>query len=136
MTPNVNCPHCGHPWDRHNNNGVRAGSAARCQDCGCLWTDPAKAPKPPPPPSAREQLIANIENTIWAELERQSDGDMGPYVDRDMDMVDSSGAGLDMTAVAAAVAALFVDSRDDCSWCHSPCAILGWKQPPTTEESQ
>lgn len=119
------CPHCGHTWSVHNK---------RCDECGCLWTDPAKAPQPPPPPTARDELVANIENVIWAELERQAEVGMGPYVDRDMDMVDASGAGLDMTAVAAAVSALFVDSQDDCSWCHNPCAIDGWAHPITTED--
>jgi hypothetical protein len=118
----TDCSHCTHPWDRHT---------GRCMECGCMWTDPAKQPPPPPePPSARDELIANIENTIWVELERQQeDLAMGPYVDREMGMVDSSGAGLDMTAVAATVATLFVDSQDDCTWCHDCTAIDGWKLP-------
>lgn len=118
------CQHCTHEWARHN---------PRC-DCGCMWTDPAKAPKPPPPPSARDQLIASIEDVIWTELERQAEAGMGPYIDRDMDMVDTSGAGLDMTAVAAVVAELFVDSEDDCSYCHSPSAIDGWRHPVGGED--
>ncbi|ATN88697.1 hypothetical protein SEA_DEMSCULPINBOYZ_102 [Mycobacterium phage Demsculpinboyz] len=77
------------------------------------------------PQSTRDRLIANIENTIWNALEQQD----GPWVDREMGMVDASGAGLDMTAVAAAVADIFVDSEDDCSWCHSPCAVGGWSEP-------
>lgn len=93
-----------------------------------MWSNPANAPKPPPP-TARYQLIANIENIIWTELECQAEVGMGPYVDREMDMVDASGTGLNMTAVAAAVASLFVDDQDDCSWCHNPCAIDGWKRP-------
>lgn len=99
-----------------------------------MWIEPKPPPKPPQPPSAREQLIANIENTIWTELEHQSEDSFGPYVDRGMDMVDASGAGLNMTAVAAAVAELFIDSQDDCSSCHSPCAIDVWKQPLTDED--
>lgn len=93
-----------------------------------MWPNPADIPELPPP-TPREELIANIEDTIWADLERQSEAGMGPYVDREMGMVDTSGAGLDMTAVAAAVAKIFVDSRDDCSWCHSCTAIDGWKRP-------
>ena len=96
-----------------------------------MWTDPTNVPPPPEPPSARDELIANIENVMWTELERQQeDLAMGPYVDRDMGMVDSSGAGFDMTAVAAAVAELFVDSQDDCSHCHSNDAINSWKNCP------
>ena len=121
MSDEPTCPHCSHEWSRHHERD--------CEDCGCMWTDPAKAPKPPPPPSARDLLVANIENTIWAALEAQAEVGMGPYVDREMDMVDASGAGLDMTAVAAAVAELFVDSEDDCSYCHSPLAIDGWRHP-------
>jgi hypothetical protein len=120
----MNCPHCGHEWTRHNK---------RCADCGCMWPAP-KPPEPEPsPPTYREQLIAHIENVIWAELETQAEEGMGPYVDREMDMVDASGAGVNMTAVAAAVAAIFVDSIDDCSWCHSPSAIGGWKTPEVDE---
>ncbi|AHK12116.1 hypothetical protein PBI_ALSFRO_65 [Mycobacterium phage Alsfro] len=78
---------------------------------------------------ARNRLINSIENTIWNALEQQD----GPYVDREMGMVDASGAGLDMTAVAAAVADIFVDSEDDCSWCHSPCAAGGWSEPADVE---
>lgn len=115
------CPHCKHSWNAHTPN---------CMACGCMWTNPADAPEPPPPPSGREQLIANIEHVIWTELERQSETErFGPYVDREMAMVDASGSGLNMTTVAAAVANLFVDSQDDCSWCHSCTAISGWKQP-------
>lgn len=76
-----------------------------------------------------DELIANIEDVIWTALELQAEQGMGPYVDRDMGMVDASGAGLDMTAVAAAVAAIFVDKQGDCSWCHNPCAVDGWKLP-------
>ncbi|QSM03918.1 hypothetical protein PROPHIGD91-2_65 [Mycobacterium phage prophiGD91-2] len=79
-----------------------------------------------------DDLIANIENVIWSALELQAEQGMGPYVDRDMGMIDASGAGLDMTAVAAAVAAIFVDKQGDCSWCHNPCAVDGWKLPLDT----
>lgn len=84
------------------------------------------------PLSAREELVANIENIIWAQLEHQAErGRHGPYVDRCSGMVDATGTGLDISSVAAAVAELFVGSGDDCSWCHNPCAIYGWKQPLT-----
>lgn len=119
----MTCPHCAHPWASHAN---------RCTQCGCMWTNPANAPKPPPPPTAREQLIANIENTIWTELEHQHHAEtpFPPYVDQEMDTIDGQ---VNMTAVAAAVADLFVNSEDDCSWCHNPCAIDGWKQPLADE---
>ncbi|WP_100479535.1 DUF7374 family protein [Mycobacteroides abscessus] len=81
-----------------------------------------------------DELIANIEGVIWSALELQAEQGMGPYVDRSTDMVDASGAGLDMTAVAAAVAAIFVDKQGDCSWCHSPCAVGGWKIPLDTAD--
>lgn len=77
----------------------------------------------------RAHLVANIEDIIWTELERQSKMGMGPYVDRGMGMIDASGAGLNMTAVAEAVATLFVDDQDDCSCCHSPSAIGVWGNP-------
>jgi len=89
-----------HPWGMHE---------ATCTACGCMWPNPADIPEPPPPPTVHEELIANIENTIWNDLERQAEAGMGPYVDREMGMVDASGAGVDMTAVAASVAKLFVD---------------------------
>jgi hypothetical protein len=97
-----NCPHCEHDWDEH--------SWKRCP-CGCMWKPPA--PPPPPQPTARDQLIDNIENTIWTALEHQAENGPfgGPYIDREMDMVDASGAGLDMHAVAAAVAELFINSQ-------------------------
>lgn len=123
----MNCPHCDHPWDQHNK---------RCAECGCMWSEPKPPAPPPTPPSARDQLIANIENTIWAELERQAQDSFGPYVDRAMDMVDASGAGVDMGAVAEAVAELFIDSEDDCSSCRSHCAIDVWKEPLTDEDEQ
>lgn len=132
--PSETCPHCQHSWARHENKWQRPGDAPRCQDCGCLWTNPADIPPPPPPPSARDELVANIENTIWTELERQLAIERyGPYVvDRSIDLIDGE---VNMTAVAEAVAALFVDSRDDCSWCHSCTAIDGWKQPIDELES-
>lgn len=88
----MNCPHCGHGWASHT---------SRCY-CGCYWWP---TPPAPTPPTALELLIARIEDVIWTELERQAEEGMGPYVDREMDMVDASGAGLNMTAVAAAVVA-------------------------------
>lgn len=123
------CPHCTHPWVEHSN---LISGAMRCH-CGCMWPDPSTIPPPPEPPTARDELIATIENTIWNALDHQqeSGGPFSPYVDREMGMVDASGAGLDMTAVAAAVAALFVDDEDDCTNCHSPCAIHTWKTNPT-----
>lgn len=130
MSDDDTCPHCGHLWDNHD--GLLTG-LERCDVCGCMWTQPKP---PPPPPSGRDQLIATIADTIWTELERQSADGQGPYVDREMDMVDASGAGLDMNAVAAAVAAIFVDSEDDCSWCHSCTAIDGWKRPLTEDDPE
>lgn len=91
--------------------------------------------------SSDRELVANIANTIWTALEQQAKEPMGPYIDRDNGIVDTSGAGLNMTAVAEAIASIFVDSQNDCSWCHNPCAIDGWKQPitekrPNAGESQ
>lgn len=125
MSDGLTCPHCTHPWDAHIDNRGRTA----CQECGCMWPNPANVPAPPEPPSARDELIANIENTIWNTLAAQDHPMGGPFVDREMSMIDSSGSEVDMTAVAAAVAALFIDSQDDCSYCHSPCAIAGWKIP-------
>lgn len=95
-----------------------------------MWPNPADIPPPPEPPSELDKLVAHIEDVIWSALEQQREElAMGPYVDREMGMVDSSGAGLDMTAVATAVAAIFIDNQDDCTWCHNPCAISGWAEP-------
>lgn len=114
------CPHCNHFWDVHKRC---------CEVCGCMWKEPRPPDPPPPTPTARGRLVADIEDVIWAELKHQADAPFGPYIDRSMDMVDASGAGLDMTAVAAAVADIFVDSHDDCSWCHNPRAVDGWGTP-------
>lgn len=130
MTAGDICPHCTHPLERHT---------GRCKDCGCMWLDPATMPLPPPPepPSQHDELVANIENVIWAALEAQQEElAKGPYVDREMSMVDSSGAGLDMTAVAKAVAAVFVDDQDDCTWCHSCTAIQGWAEPINGDDAE
>ncbi|SHQ63009.1 Uncharacterised protein [Mycobacteroides abscessus subsp. bolletii] len=102
------CPYCEHPWDIHDERYL---DSRQCRDCGCLWRNPADIPPPPPPPTEQDELVANIEDVIWTALELQAEQGIGPYIDRDMDMVDASGAGLDMTAVAAAVAAIFVISK-------------------------
>jgi hypothetical protein len=73
-----------------------------------MWSPPEPERPPTPSPSARDLLVAGIENVMWTELERQADEGMGPYVDREMGMVDASGAGLDMSAVAGAT----VDALD------------------------
>jgi hypothetical protein len=112
----TNCPHCTHPWSAHT---------GRCRECGCMWTDTTNVPPPPEPPSARDELIANIENVMWTELERQA-GVSTLYAERDDMCIDGHP---NLTAVAAAVAELFIDSQDDCSHCHSCTAIDGWKLP-------
>jgi hypothetical protein len=100
MTEPEGCPHCGHGWDSH-------ADRSRCH-CGCMWLP---TPPQPTPPTPAELFLRRVEDVIWTELERQGDEGMGPYVDREMDMVDASGAGLNMTAVAAAVVAFF-ESRE------------------------
>jgi hypothetical protein len=114
------CPHCGHGWSYH---------APRCTTCGCQWSEP-KPPKPPP--SARDELVANIENTMFDELDRQHEADeiggCGYWNREKWQTLDGEP---NWTKVAEAVAALFVDSEDDCSSCHSPSAIYVWKQPIT-----
>lgn len=44
-----------------------------------------------------------IEDAIWSTLEAQEYPMGGPYVDRDMSMIDSSGSEVDMAAAAKAV---------------------------------
>lgn len=124
------CPHCAHGWDAHIDNRGRTS----CLICGCMWPNPANVSPPPEPPTARDELIAAIENVIWNVLASQDSPMGGPFVDREMGTIDSSGSEVDMTAVAAAVAELFVDSQDDCSWCHNPCAINGWTTPTDGDE--
>jgi hypothetical protein len=90
------CPHCSHLWDNHD--GLLTGSKA-CDVCGCMW-QPPQPPKPPvPPPTERDLLVQRIEDVLWSALQAQDH----IYVDREMDMVDASGSGVDMAAVAAAV---------------------------------
>lgn len=126
----MNCPHCGHAWSAHNWHRERS----TCQECGCMWRDPSTIPPPPEPRPARDQLIATIENVMWTELERQAEEEsFGPYVDRDDPCIDGNP---DMTAVAAAVAELFVDSQDDCSHCHGNDAISSWKNCPREGDAE
>lgn len=126
-TPEDICPHCTHTWAGHTPDYDNP-QAGRCVECGCRWRNPADIPPPPPPMTAYDKLIANIENVIWNELEAQAeqDGPFAPYVDRDNPCIDGHP---DMTAVAAAVARIFIDSQDDCTWCHSCTAIQGWAEP-------
>ncbi|WP_078278520.1 hypothetical protein [Mycobacteroides franklinii] len=82
-----------------------------------------------------DELVANIEDVIWTALEHQAESGMVLYANREMGLLDATGAGVDMTAVAAAVSAIFVDKQGDCSWCHNPCAVDGWKLPPEPADS-
>lgn len=122
-TPADTCPHCTHPWAGHTPDYGNP-QAGRCVECGCRWRNPADIPPPPEPPNP---LIVNIANTIWGELQAQAESDpYGVCVDRENSFVDGE---IDMTAVAKAVAAVFVDDQDDCTWCHSCTAIQGWAEP-------
>lgn len=93
MSAPTACPHCSHPWDGHGDEGV---PYAKPCECGCLWREPKE---PPPPLTPRQELLAVLCDTLWASFE--SDDDV--YADRGMDMIDASGAGVDMLAVADAV---------------------------------
>ena len=122
-TPNDTCPHCTHAWAKHVRTFEKF-EMSRCTDCGCLWTNPADIPPPPEPPNP---LIVNIANAIWGELQAQAESDpFGACVDRENSFVDGE---IDMTAVAKAVATIFIDDQDDCTSCHSPCAISEWAEP-------
>ena len=63
-----------------------------------MWDNKKPAPVKPDP-TDQEVLIGRIEDAIWGALE----ADDNVYADRTMDMVDASGMGVDMTAVAAMV---------------------------------
>lgn len=58
---------------------------------------------------ARAALVAKVCEALWTDLERQADEPMGPYVDREMGMVDASGASLNMGTLAAAAVDVFVE---------------------------
>ncbi|OBK92394.1 hypothetical protein A5646_03575 [Mycobacterium sp. 1245499.0] len=56
-----------------------------------------------------DELVNRVANAMWTALEAQD----GIYVDRAMDMIDASGSGVDMHAVAASlIEQLQVDVRD------------------------
>jgi len=131
-TPAETCPHCTHPWAGHAPDYDNP-KAARCGECGCRWRNPADIP-PPAPPTERDDLAETIANVIWGELESQSEADpfSGPCVVRG-ELIDGF---VDMTAVAKAVAAIFVDDRDDCTSCHSPCAVSEWKTPLNGDDAE
>ena len=86
------CPHCGHLWDNHDGslNGM-----TRCDVCNCMWQPPRPEPEPE---TERDVLIARVADALWTALETQD-----IYVDRQMDMIDASGSGVNMHAVAAAL---------------------------------
>ena len=52
-----------------------------------------------------------IEDAIWSALETQEEPMGGPWVDRDMRMIDSSGSEVDMTAAVTAALAALKDAR-------------------------
>jgi hypothetical protein len=93
----MECPHCGHGWSRHG---------ARCADCGCLWTDPATAAppvieRPDAPEYPYEGVISAdiLYEAFWAAAKTIGDDDSvhgmdHPYMDQEMDMIDTSGAGM------------------------------------------
>lgn len=70
------CPHCGHGWSYH---------APRCTTCGCQWQKPVP---PPPPPTARELLVARVNDAIWEGFEAEDNA----CVDREMDLIDTGGS--------------------------------------------
>lgn len=89
------CPHCEHPWNCHR--GILP-APIRCH-CGCMWEEPKPSP---PPPTKRDQAINRLEDMLWTAFEAVAEEErFGPYVDREMDMIDASGGGVDMAAVAA-----------------------------------
>lgn len=98
----LNCPHCSHSWSGHGQAGVDYASPCHC---GCLWRRPALHAPPLEPLTPRQELLAILCDTIWSAFEAQhnSDGPFTPYVDRGMDMIDASGAGVNMDAVAEAL---------------------------------
>lgn len=77
-----------------------------------------------------DELIANIGRVIEAELERQSKYSVGPCGDEEIVVLNT----LKLSPIAEAVAAIFVDKQGDCSWCHNPCAVDGWKLPLDTAD--
>ena len=96
------CPHCSHLWDNHD--GLLTG-LQHCDVCGCMWAQPEPPLEPPTPRTPYDELVDRVEDAIWSSLEEAAQEGMGFYVDRKMDMVDGSGAGINMGAVAAGVIA-------------------------------
>lgn len=91
------CPHCTHKWKFHGNRCHYGQLGA--ERCGCMWQQPRPAP---PPLTEHDIAVSRLANMLWDAFEAVADGDgpFTPYVDREMDMIDGSGAGVNMTAVA------------------------------------
>lgn len=62
MTEAVDCPHCGHDWERHWHG--------RC-GCGCMWSKPVP---PPEPPNERDLLVARIARLLYDGVRESCDG--------------------------------------------------------------
>lgn len=58
---------------------------------------------------SRAAIVAKVCEALWTDLERQAEEPMGPYVDREMGMVDASGASLNMGTLAAAAVDVFIE---------------------------
>lgn len=86
-----------------------------------MWT----APQPPPAPEkplTPEDIAANvIEDTIWETLEAQDSPMGGPYVDREMGLIDSSGSDVDMLSAAGQV----VEALQKRGWLNLPTEAHG-----------
>ena len=104
MSDDDTCPHCSHLWDNHD--GLFTGSSA-CDVCGCMWTEP-KPPEPAEPSSPLSQEGYPYEGIIdaeavydafWAaakalDTDETVHGMDHPYLDPEMDMIDTSGCGM------------------------------------------
>lgn len=104
----VDCPHCGHSWDKHRQwcwFGTSADTTTTSHNyCGCRWPDPRPIqgpvkPRPPEYPYGGVISADILYKSFWTAVKTL--GDDGsvhpmdhPYMDQEMDMVDTSGCGM------------------------------------------
>lgn len=87
----TDCPHCTHPWTDHVHRVVER---LRCW-CDCMWRE---NPEPPPPPRFSHEA-QHLYNAFWEAGRRLGEDDAvhpmdHPYLDEEMDMIDTSGGGM------------------------------------------